>query len=148
MILVSSCLCGEKCKYSGGDNYNQAIMKFCDEQPYLKVCPEVLGGLPIPREPAEIVGGTAQDVLLGKAKILTKSGKDVTEAFVQGAQAVLKIAQENQVKKVIFKANSPSCGKGQVYDGRFVGQLIQGNGITAQILLNAGIEVQTEKSFK
>ena len=148
MILVSSCLCGEKCKYSGGDNYNAQVIEYCTGKEIVQVCPEVLGGLSIPRKPAEIVGGTAQDVLEGKAQILNNQGEDVTESFVRGAKEVLEIARKYQVSEAILKAHSPSCGKGQVYNGEFKGILIEGNGITAQLLIEAGIVVKTEKELK
>ena len=148
MILVSSCLCGEKCKYSGGDNYSPQVMAYCEGKEMVQVCPEVLGGLSIPRKPAEIVGGTAQDVLEGEAKILNNQGEDVTEFFVKGAKKVLEIAREHQVNEAILKANSPSCGKGQVYNGEFKGILMEGNGITAQLLIKEGITVKTEKELK
>ena len=148
MILVSSCLCGEKCKYSGGDNYSLEVVSYCKDKEVLKVCPEVLGGLSTPRHPAEIIGGCAKDVLEGKAKIANNQGEDVTDAFIKGAKAVLKIAKEYNVKEAILKANSPSCGKGKVYNGQFNGNLIEGNGVTAQILMDAGVMVKTEKDIK
>ncbi|MBE6022288.1 MAG: DUF523 domain-containing protein [Cellulosilyticum sp.] len=148
MILVSSCLCGEKCKYSGGDNYNEAVIAYCQDQEVLQVCPEVLGGLPIPRHPAEIVGGSAKDVLEGRARILNDQGEDVTSCFLQGAKEVLKLAKIHQIKEAILKANSPSCGKGKVYNGEFKGELVDGNGVTAELLLQSGIQVKTEKSLK
>ena len=148
MILVSSCLCGEKCKYSGGDNYNEDVIAYCQGKEIVKVCPEVMGGLAIPRPPAEIVGGKAKNVLEGKAKVLSKEGHDVTEAFVKGAKETLKIAEKYHIKEAILKANSPSCGKGTIYDGHFCGRLIEGNGITVQLLLDAGIHVKTEKDLK
>ncbi len=148
MILVSSCLCGEKCKYSGGDNYNQAVMDYCKNKEVIKVCPEVMGGLSIPRPPAEIVGGSAKEVLEGKAKILNSQGTDVTEAFIRGAEEVVKMAQMHKITEAVLKANSPSCGKGYVYNGNFCGKLIEGNGLTTQLLLNEGIIVKTEKELE
>lgn len=147
MILVSSCLCGEKCKYSGGDNYHEKVVAYCEGKQVLKVCPEVLGGLQIPRPPAEIVGGSATDVLNGKAKVLDCYGNDVTDAFVKGAYEVLKLAKENHITEAILKAHSPSCGKGMVYSGHFNGMRIKGNGLTAQQLLDAGISVKTEEEL-
>lgn len=144
MILVSSCLCGEKCKYSGGDNYHEKVVAYCEGKQVLKVCPEVLGGLKTPRPPAEIVGGTAKEVFDGKARVMDCKGNDVTDAFIKGAHKVLSIAKEYQVTEAILKANSPSCGKGMVYDGQFRGKRIEGNGLTAQQLLDAGIKVKTE----
>lgn len=144
MILVSSCLCGEKCKYNGGDNFNKEVIEYLLSQEVVRVCPEVMGGLSTPRTPAEIVGGSAQDVLQGKAKVMTKAGEDVTSAFLTGASKTLELAKQFQIKKAILKAKSPSCGKGKVYDGTFNGQIIEGNGITAELLLKEGIQVMTE----
>lgn len=144
MILVSSCLCGEKCKYNGEDNLNLDVMAYLSQKEVIQVCPEVLGGLSTPRIPAEIVGGSARDVLEGNAKVLTKEGHDVTMAFIKGANKVLLLAKQFSVKQAILKAKSPSCGKGKVYDGCFNHNLIAGNGITAEVLLKEGIEVITE----
>lgn len=147
MILVSSCLCGEKCKYNGGDNKNEAVMTLCEREPHIKVCPEVLGGLSTPRVPAEIIGGSAQDVLQGNAKIYTKTGMDVTAAFLKGAERVVSLLEHYPIEKAILKAKSPSCGKGKIYDGHFKGCLIEGNGVTAQALMNKGIKVITEEEL-
>lgn len=144
MILVSSCLCGEKCKYNGGDNFNQNVVTCIEQEEVIQICPEVLGGLSTPRPPAEIVYGSARDVLEGKAKVMTKEGRDVTVAFINGATKVLELAKQLSVQKAILKAKSPSCGKGQIYDGQFNQNLVEGNGITAELLLKEGIEVITE----
>lgn len=144
MILVSSCLCGEKCKYDGGDNLNKNVLKYLEGEEIVQVCPEVMGGLSTPRTPSEIVGGSAKDVIQGKAKVLTQSGEDVTASFLKGAYKTLEVARQFQIKKAILKAKSPSCGKGRIYDGTFQRQLIAGNGITAQILSEEGIEILTE----
>ena len=144
MILVSSCLCGEKCKYNGGDNLNEQVLKYLEGEEIVQVCPEVMGGLSTPRTPSEIVGGTAKDVIQGKAKVLTQSGEDVTSFFLSGAYKTLELIRQFQIKKAILKAKSPSCGKGKIYDGAFHGQLISGHGITAELLLEEGIEVMTE----
>lgn len=144
MILVSSCLCGEKCKYNGEDNLNVDVIAYLERKEVIHVCPEVFGGLSTPRTPAEIVGGSARDVLKGNAKVMTKEGEDVTMAFIRGANKVLQLAKQFNVKQAILKAKSPSCGKGEVYDGSFNQNLIAGNGITAELLLKEGIEVITE----
>lgn len=148
MILVSSCLCGEKCKYNGGDNLNSSVMAYCSQKDIVKVCPEVLGGLSTPRIPSEIVGGTASDVLAGKAKVINKEGVDVTKEFVRGAHIALKKARELNISKAILKANSPSCGKGKVYNGLFNNELIPGNGITAELFIKEGIEVISEEDLQ
>lgn len=154
MILVSRCLCGEACKYNGSHNYNEKVMTYCKGKRILKVCPEVLGGLPTPRIPSEIIGGMAQDVLKGTAKVINKEGEDVTPQFILGANKVIECIKNikgeldiNEPIEAILKANSPSCGKGKVYDGTFSGTLIDGNGILAELLIQLGIKVRTEQEL-
>jgi uncharacterized protein YbbK (DUF523 family) len=103
----------------------------------IPVCPEILGGLPTPREPAEQKG----------KKVITKSGKDVTKYFEKGAKEVLKIAKILKIKKAILKQKSPSCGCGKIYDGTFSKRLIKGDGVTAKLLKKNGIEVFTEENI-
>ena len=113
MILVSSCLLGNNVKYSGGNNLNELLAEYSR---YLTpVCPEVLGGLMTPRQPAEIQGGDVQSVLAGQAKVMDKAGADVTSAFVKGAEAVLELVKDHKVRVAILKANSPSCGNKEIY---------------------------------
>lgn len=138
MILVSSCLLGINCKYSGGNNYQEKILKLVKDGKAIFACPEQLGGLTTPRLPAEIV---YKD---NKRYVIDKNGKDVTEEFERGAREVLKILKEMNITKVIFKSQSPSCGCGLIYDGTFTNKLIKGNGITTQLLIDNGIEVITE----
>lgn len=138
MILVSSCLLGINCKYSGGNNYQEKILKLVKEGKAIFACPEQLGGLTTPRLPAEIV---YKD---NKRYVINKEGRNVTEEYERGAEEVLKILKEMNITKVIFKSKSPSCGCGQIYDGTFSNKLIKGNGITTQLLIDNGIEVLTE----
>lgn len=147
MILVSRCLCGDQCKYNGGHNYREEVAKLCDQEAVVLACPEVLGGLPTPRVPAEIIGGSGEDVLAGKAQVVTKTGQDVTKAFVDGAYKALEIAQTHGATKAILKANSPSCGCGSIYDGTFQGVLKGGLGVTAALFKAHGIGVITEEAF-
>ena len=107
----------------------------------IPVCPEVLGGLRIPRENSEITGGNGSDVLEGKARVITISGKDVTSNFIKGAKVVLAFAKKYRIKKAILKSNSPSCGLGKIYDGSFTSKLINGSGVTASLLRQKGIKV-------
>ncbi len=146
-ILVSACLLGLKVRYDGNDNL-QTHLRF---QEWIKagrvisICPEVSGGLSVPREPAEIAfGKTAIEVLQGTGKIKTISGNDVTMAYIQGAQNTLALAKKHGVKIAILKARSPSCGSTQIYDGSFSKKLIEGVGITAAILRQNGIAVYNE----
>ena len=147
MILVSACLAGFDVKYDGTHNLNLKINKWFEEKKAMPVCPEVLGGLSIPREPAEIVGGDGEDVLSGQAEVITYTGKDVTEQFIKGAQETLKIARENEATIVVLKERSPSCGSAMIYSGEFNGNKRIGNGVTAALLKRNGIQVVSEENF-
>ncbi|WP_415714308.1 DUF523 domain-containing protein [Maridesulfovibrio sp.] len=118
MYIVSGCLAGLCCRYDGGDNADERVMKLVAEGRAIPVCPEQLGGLATPRPPCEIVNG----------KILSNEGNDVTEKFTRGAEEALKLAKLVGSKKAILKARSPSCGIGRIYDGTFSGKLIDGDG--------------------
>lgn len=133
-ILVSACLLGIPCTYSGRHNYNDNV--FCLKTKYtlIPVCPEQLGGLPTPRPPAEI----------HKEHVITKDGSIFTQQFKQGAESVLQLAKILDCSIAILKSNSPSCGNCQIYDGSFTKTLIQGSGITAQLLMDHGIAVLSE----
>lgn len=146
MYLISSCLCGVNCKYSGGNNLNENCLRLLKEGKAILVCPEQLGGLSTPRTPAEIKG-TANGVLYKKDKVITKNNIDMTEAFLKGAKETLHIAKLSNVKIAILKEGSPSCGVNYVYDGSFTGKKVSGKGITATILKENGIEVVSEIDF-
>ena len=137
------CLCGVNCKYSGGNNYDESVLEIINAGDAIPVCPEVMGGLGTPRVPHEIVGGDGFDVLEGRAKVLSKDGEDNTDAFIAGAKKVLEIAKKLDVKEVILKSKSPSCGNGKIYDGRFSGVLIDGVGVTTALLIKNGIVVRS-----
>lgn len=130
-ILVSACLLGENCKYSGGNNKCDEIIKLGKRHKLIPVCPECFGGLPIPRVPSEIKNG----------RVYAKTGEDLTEAFEGGAEKALYVAEESGCQLAILKERSPSCGFGEIYDGSFSGKTIRGNGITAQLLYDHGITV-------
>ena len=150
MKLISACLVGVNCKYDGKNNLqklNSEILKKYKQGKLIPVCPEQLGGLKTPRTPAQIQNASGEDVLDGKAKILTEKGADLTEQFVKGAEEVLKIAKALNIKKVIFKQRSPSCGCGQIYDGTFTKTVKEGNGITTALLKRNGILVKTEENL-
>lgn len=146
MILVSSCLMGEKCRYDGNDNKDV----FLDSIPADRVfsfCAETAGGLSTPRVPAEIKGGGGADVLNGTARVVNKEGEDVTEQFVRGAKMLLDEALEKNVTAAILKERSPSCGSGKIYDGSFSGRVIQGEGVVAALLRSRGIPVYSEEQM-
>lgn len=133
-ILVSACLFGNKCRYKGDDCFNEKLAKLGENAVLIPVCPEQLGGLSTPRNPAERVG----------EKIISNVGKDVTEEYTRGANLAVQIAKANDVNFCVLKANSPSCGKGIIYDGTFSGGKTQGNGLTTEMLLKEGFTVLTE----
>ena len=128
-ILVSACLLGENCKYSGGNNYSEKAAAFVQGHEVIPVCPEVLGGLSVPRTPAEIVNG----------EVVTKDGVSVDAAFRAGAARALAIAKENGVELAILQPRSPSCGAAEVYDGTFTGRKIPGQGVFAALLRENGL---------
>lgn len=127
-IMVSACLLGENCKYNGGNNKNEELIQLLAGHTVIPVCPEMLGGLPAPRTPAEIVNGTVTD----------KNGKSVDEAFRKGAEKALQLAKQEQPELIILQPRSPSCGTKQVYDGTFSGTLIPGSGVFAALAQETG----------
>ncbi|URZ00133.1 2-thiouracil desulfurase family protein [Clostridium felsineum] len=143
-IIVSACLLGVNCKYSGENNFSDKVKEICKEKKVIPVCPEQLGGMSTPRNPAEIINGTGKEVLEKNAKVIDNKGRDVTAYFIKGAEETFKIAKLFNCKKAILKAKSPSCGVGEIYNGTFSKTLVKGNGVTAEILKKNGIEIITE----
>jgi len=130
-VLVSACLLGENCKYSGGSNRNEKVLAFLRGREAVPVCPEVLGGLPTPRTPAELVDGVVTD----------REGKNVDREFRRGAALALELAKREGVELAVLQPRSPSCGVRQVYDGSFSGRKIDGQGVFARLLLENGFRV-------
>ncbi len=147
-LLVSACLVGIPCRYAGGNCSNDQLQTLAAQGDVLPLCPEVLGGLPTPRPPAEIQGGDGDDVLEGQAGVVNTEGKDVTAEFLAGAQKALRVAHRWDIKEAILKARSPSCGVGQIYDGSFSGRLVEGDGVTAALLKREGIIVKSEEEWE
>ncbi|MDD7511332.1 MAG: DUF523 domain-containing protein [Peptostreptococcaceae bacterium] len=143
MYIVSRCLLGENCKYNGMNNYDEKVVVFLKNKSYASVCPEMEGGLSCPRSPAELV----------EDRVIDRDGLDVTKEFHQGAVRSLKLAREmalcrgEDIELAITKANSPSCGCGQIYDGSFSGRLRQGDGCFVRLLKENNIPVITEKEI-
>ena len=142
MYLISACLIGVNCKYNGAANLDQGLLKLFMEGQAIAICPEVLGNLSIPRNPCEIV--KADD---GSIKVMSKYGKDCSFNFIEGARKTLEICKSAGVDKAILQSRSPSCGYGKIYDGTFTGKLIDGNGLTAQLLSEYGIKIFTDKNW-
>jgi len=136
-VLVSACLLGVKCRYDGKSKPNKAVLALAQNEALIPVCPEQLGGRPTPRNAVEIL----------KGKVVEPDGNDHTEEFKRGAEEVLKLAKITGCKKAILKSKSPSCGFGKIYDGTFSGTLTDGNGITAQLLYENGIEIINENDL-
>lgn len=133
---------GHKCRYDGGSKPNTEVIKLLKANDFVGICPECLGGLEIPRPPAEISGGDGEDVLNGRARVKDLCGRDVTEQFLQGAYAALEIARAAGAMTALLKSKSPSCGAGEIYDGSFTGTLREGDGVAAALLKREGIEVK------
>lgn len=136
-ILVSACLLGENCKYSGGNNKCEDVLKLGEKHKLIPICPECFGGLPIPRVPSEIKNG----------RVYSKTGEDLTDEFNDGAEKALYVAEESGCQLAILKERSPSCGFGKIYDGSFTGKIVDGNGITAQLLYDHGITILGESKI-
>ncbi|MEG6616223.1 DUF523 domain-containing protein [Peptococcaceae bacterium 1198_IL3148] len=146
MIIVSACLAGQNCKYTGGNNLELHIVRLVEQGKAIPVCPEVLGGLPTPRPACEISGGNGHDVLAGRAKVFNLDGKDVTAEFVAGAKIILeKAIKQHGVKVAILKERSPSCGVNIIYDGTFNSVRKPGQGVLAALLSQYGVKLYSEE---
>jgi len=141
---------GRAVRYDGSDQKcaHPTFEQWQAESRLVPLCPEVQGGLPIPRPPAEVQGGNGEAVLLGASQVLTIAGDDVTRAFAIGAEAALDAARRAGAKVAILKANSPSCGSHHTYDGTFSNHLVPGRGVTAALLEAHGIRVFDETEIE
>lgn len=135
-ILISACLLGINCKYNGSNNYIKEVEELKKYYNLIPVCPEILGGLSVPRDPSEI----------NENKVISINGKDNTKAYHLGAKQALDIAKNNNCKFIILKDKSPSCGM-MSYDGTFSHKLIDQKGITTKLLLENGFRVYTENDI-
>lgn len=142
MILISSCLAGINCKYSGKNNFHLCFENLVNRGKAVPVCPEQLGGLFTPREPAEIIKDET-----GNLKVVTKTGTDVTKEYILGAERAFAIAKALGITKAVLQSRSPSCGCGKIYDGTFSKNLIVGNGITAELFIKNGIKVFSSEDY-
>lgn len=137
-ILVSACLLGLPCRYDGKKVPCPAVLALREDHILIPFCPEQAGGLPTPRTPAERKNGC----------VITKDGRDVTEAYENGARMALAVCEWNGITHAILKERSPSCGSSVIYDGTHTGVLIPGMGTTAQTLREAGIPVISENEVE
>jgi uncharacterized protein YbbK (DUF523 family) len=142
-ILVSACLLGNKVRYDANDvpTESKLLDEWRTENRLISFCPEVAGGLSVPRLPAEIIGTDGNAVLDGTAKVVDNQGKNVSEFFINGAKKALEAAQSNNVKVAILKEKSPSCGSSFIYDGTFSSVRKVGQGVTTALFERNGIKV-------
>ena len=136
-LLVSACLLGLKCRYDGGDKYRPEAVRLMELYDLVPVCPELLGGMPVPRTPAEIRGG----------RVVSSDGEDRTELFGRGARLTLELARKFGARRALLKSGSPSCGRDAVYDGTFSGRKVAGKGVAAAMLEAAGLTVLQEQDI-
>lgn len=147
-ILISRCLLGQRVRYDGGAHGPFALLeRWQQEGRVVALCPEVAGGLPTPRAPAEIRGGQGAQVLDGSLPVLTVDGEDVTAAFVSGAEQALALVAQHGIRIALLKARSPSCGNQENYDGSFSGTKVAGEGVTAAALRRGGVQVFSEEEL-
>ena len=139
-LLVSACLLGFDCKYSGGNNMleEETLLALKEKWMLVPVCPEVSGGLPVPRVPSERRDGG----------VFARTGRDVTAAFARGADTACRLCERFGCRTALLKENSPSCGNGRIYDGSFSGTLIAGDGLTCEKLRARGVAVFGESEIK
>ena len=139
-LLISACLAGENCKYSGGNNFigETALASLKGKYELVSACPEVMGGLSVPRIPCERIG----------ARVMNERGEDVTAQFKAGAELAADICERQGIKKALLKEKSPSCGSGRIYDGTFSHTVIAGDGVTAERLRALGIALFGESEIE
>ena len=138
MKAISACLLGVACRYDGRPLDPALQVASPSDAAWVPLCPEQLGGLATPRIPAQITGGSGEDVLVGRARVINEEGEDVTEAFLRGAHEALALCRRLGVTEVHLKARSPSCGAGQIYRGR---ALVPGQGVAAALLAREGLRL-------
>ena len=145
-ILVSACLLGNPVRYDGTDKLlgNSRLQALQAAGRVLGLCPEVAGGLPVPRPAAEIHDGNGNDVIDGSASVRTRDGTDVTEAFIGGARQALETCRRFGIEVAILTERSPSCGSNQIHDGSFSGSLLKASGVTTALLRRHGIRVYSQ----
>lgn len=147
MVIISACLCGIKCRYDGRTNEHPVFIKLLKSGKAIPICPEQLGGLGTPREAAEIAGGSGEEVLNGQARVVNRSGEDVSPFFIRGAEEALHLVETVDPKLIILKSRSPSCAVAKIYDGSFSSRLISGHGVTAALLSKNGYSIMSDEDY-
>jgi uncharacterized protein YbbK (DUF523 family) len=147
-VLISACLAGVPCTHAAEAKTRDWALRLMTEGRAVAVCPEVAGGLPVPRPEAEIDAGDGDAVLDGTARVVSVEGDDVTANYLRGAAAAVKAAERSGARVAILKARSPSCGCGAIYDGSFAGRLVGGDGVTAAALKRRGLDVHSDEDVE
>ena len=149
-ILISACLLGNPVRYDGTDLFldHPLIKKWLDQERLITICPEVEGGMSVPRAPAEIINGDGKSVLGGKSRVMDIEGEDVTNSFIKGALKTLKMALDNDCVAAILTEHSPSCGSNRVYDGSFTKTKRDGVGVTTSMLEQNHIPVFNQEQLE
>jgi len=142
-LLVSACLLGDPVRYDGRSKplCDEGLERLIAQGRVVRFCPEVAGGLPVPRPAAEIQGGDGDAVIAGVARVRTRAGEDVSDCFIAGAERTLELCRQQQVIAAVLSEASPSCGSGRIYDGSFTRRSIAASGVTTALLRQHGIEV-------
>ncbi|MCP4538055.1 MAG: DUF523 domain-containing protein [Chloroflexi bacterium] len=148
VYLVSACLLGCPTVYDGGTRPEDKLVAWAAQGRVVPICPEMAGGMPTPRPPAEIVGGDGNDVLDGQARVVTVTGEDVTRSFLRGAKHTLAVVQRYAITTAILRQCSPSCGSVKIHDGTHSGQLRDGLGVTTALLRRHGVSVWSEDDLE
>ena len=149
VLLVSACLMGRLVKYNGKlVPVHDRLKALAEEGLVLSFCPEVVGGLSVPRPPAEITGGDGRTVLEGRARVIRKDGRDVTENFITGAEQAWAEAKRWGLTVALLQDGSPACGSTRIYDGTFSGTSIPGFGVAAALLKSKGLRILTENHIE
>ena len=143
MIIASACLLGINCRWNGNSSPGKKLLPYLPD--VIPVCPEQLGGLATPRDPAQIIDGNGLDVLNGQARVINSAGNDVTCEFIRGANAVLRIAKLYKAGRVILKERSPSCAAHHIYHGE---TLTTGMGVTCALLIREGFAVLSSEEIE
>jgi len=144
-FVVSACLAGIDCTFKGKNNLSKKVRKLFEDGAAIAICPEVAGGLGVPRERSEIFQGGGFEVLNNEAKVLSFSGEDRTFSYIRGAAKIAGIVKRLGIKRAILKSDSPSCGSGRIYDGTFSGRFRRSDGVLTAMLKRDGIKIYNEK---
>lgn len=147
-VLLSACLAGVPCTHDAQAKTRPWAVRLLAEGRAVLVCPEVAGGLPIPRPESEIQDGDGGNVLEGRSRVVSVDGDDVTEQYMAGARVAVREAHASGASAAVLKARSPSCGSGQIYDGSFSGSRRRGDGVTAAALKREGLQVVSDEELK